>query len=148
MKYNWVEVITGLAVLVLAFYFGFMAVRAVGFYNTKPSYPLYAEFVSAEGVSSGGEIRMAGVRIGRIGEMSLNRENFTADVELLIDDGVTIPADSEVKISADGLIGSAYLEVVPGADIVMLNSGEQFVYASSSVSLMGLLSKFISNAGK
>ncbi len=146
MKYNWIEVLTGAAVLVLAVVFFGYASRIAGGGATGDTYPLVAEFVSAEGVSAGGEIRMAGVKVGTVGEMELNAENFTADVQLNIDTDVMVPADSEVKIASDGLLGGSFVEIVPGADAIMLEPGEKFTYTSGSVSLLSLLASFVGGA--
>ncbi len=89
---------------------------------------------------------MAGVKIGHVGDMRLNKENYAAEVELRIDDDIRIPADSEVKISSQSILGGSFVEIVPGADLVSLQNGEAFTYSSGSLSLISLLAGLITNS--
>lgn len=142
MKYSWAEVVTGAAVLALAAVFGFYIWQATIEINDD-AYVLEAEFLSAQGIRMGGDVRMAGVKIGRVGDMQLNPENHMAHLKLLINNDIRVPADSEVKISNESVLGGSFLEIVPGSDIVSLNEGDQFVYASGSVSLLSLLAGLV-----
>ncbi len=147
MKYNWVEVFTGAAVLIMAIVFASYTFRIAGGGGHGDQYPVVAEFISAEGINSGVEVRMSGVNVGRVGNMQLNPETYGANVELLIDEAVEIPADSEVKIAMDGLLGGAFVEIVPGADIVTLQEGDSFLHTTGSVSLLSLFASFVTGSG-
>lgn len=142
MKHNWVEVIAGAVVLLVAIIFLGIIFQSSG-RSSSATYPLIAEFPSAQGISVGTDVRMSGVAIGYVDDMRINTENYMAQLTLNIESDYPIPADSEVKVSSDGLLGGAYVEIIPGADIAALEEGENFLYSSGAVSLITLFSTLL-----
>lgn len=110
-------------------------------------YDLTASFRSVEGIEAGSDIRLAGVTIGKIRKMTLNTETYRADVTLAIDHDIAIPTDSTVAISSDGLLGGAFLEIIPGGALDVLADGEEILDTQGAVSLIGLLLKFVNAQG-
>ena len=148
MKQNWIETITGAVVLAVAVFFVAFAIRAIGGSSFGNVYSLNASFASAEGVNVGGDVRMAGVKIGTIKSMTLNPQDYQANVEISVDSDYFIPTDSEIKIASDGLLGASFVEIVPGADEMTMAAGDQFSFSSGSISLLSLFAKFATGSGK
>ncbi|MEM9434972.1 MAG: outer membrane lipid asymmetry maintenance protein MlaD [Pseudomonadota bacterium] len=144
MAENKAEVLAGAGVLVIAA--GFMAyafgVTGVGA-SSGASYPLTASFRSAEGVSVGTDVRLAGVKIGTVTGLDLNPETFRADATFTVRNSVEIPDDSAISISSEGLLGGNFVEVIPGGSPFNLEAGGEIVDTQSSVSLVTLLLKFV-----
>ncbi len=149
MSENKAEVIAGAGVLVVAL--GFLAyasgVTGVGA-TASGAYPLSASFRSAEGVSIGTDVRLAGVKIGTVTGLDLNAETFRADATFSVRDGVEIPDDSAISISSEGLLGGNFVEVIPGGSPFNLEAGGEIVDTQSSVSLITLLMKFVAGNGE
>lgn len=142
MKSNRFESLVGLVVVLASVLFFLFAFRPAFGTNTAGGYNLHASFNSAEGVKTGGDVRMAGVKIGRISTMTLNPKSYLADVTITIDPQMAIPTDSEIKVASEGLLGGSFVEIVPGADEKTMIEGDQFQFVDSSLSLIDLLAKF------
>ena len=111
-------------------------------------YTLVASFRSAEGVSVGTDVRLAGVKIGSITGLTLNPQTFRADATLAIRSGVELPDDSSVLIASEGLLGGNYIELRPGGSTENLPAGAEIEDTQGSVSLIGLLMKFVGKSAE
>lgn len=78
------------------------------------TYEIVAHFDDATGVTGGDEIRLAGVRIGKVGSVSVERGE--AVVELDIDDRYAVPDGSRFELRWKNLLGQRYVQVVPPDD--------------------------------
>lgn len=142
------EVLVGGAVLAVAVGFLIYAGQATGFAPTKSSdYPLTASFRSGEGVTIGTDVRLAGVKIGTVRDMSLNDQTYRADTVLALKEGVLIPDDSTIVISSEGLLGGNFIEIFPGGSLENLAAGDEILDTQGAVSLVSLLMKFVSGSG-
>lgn len=149
MSENRLEIAMGAAVLAVAIGFLVYAGQIAGVQATgRDGYALNASFRSAEGISVGTDVRLAGVKIGAVSGMELDRETFRADVTLRIAEGIEIPDDSTAAVSAEGLLGGTFVEIIPGGSPFALDPGGEFFDTQGSVSLIGLLSRFISSAAE
>jgi phospholipid/cholesterol/gamma-HCH transport system substrate-binding protein len=138
------EILVGAAVVAVAA--GFFAYAATGSGGglSGGGYELSASFRSAEGISVGTEVRMAGVRVGTVTAMELNPETFRADTTFTVDETLELPDDSAVAISSEGLLGGNFVEIIPGGSPFVLGPGEAILDTQSSVSLITLLMRFVS----
>ena len=100
--------------------------RRRGLQLSGDSYPLTASFRSAEGISVGTDVRVAGIKVGSVtgarprpGELRGARRTFTVQSDL------QIPDDSDVKIASESLLGGVFVEITPGASDVMLAAGRR-----------------------
>jgi phospholipid/cholesterol/gamma-HCH transport system substrate-binding protein len=101
----------GLACLaVLAVQIGQLGGAAGAFADT---YPIAAHFDDATGVTGGDEVRLAGVRIGKVGSVSVERGQ--AVVKINIDESYRIPEGSRFELGWKNLLGQRYVQVVPPA---------------------------------
>jgi len=117
------EILTGGAVLAAAVAFLFHAGQATGFGGTAESYAVIASFRSVEGVQPGSDVRLAGVRIGRVESLTLNPATFFADAELSVRKDIALPVDSAVLISSEGLLGGNFVEILPGGALDNIEPG-------------------------
>ena len=101
---------------------------------------LYAEFKKADGLMNGAPVRLAGMPIGYVSEQRFG-DNFQVRVTLSFDKNWEIPVDSSVTIETDGLLGAKHVELTPGADEEMLESGDTLGYAQDVLLLDELLNK-------
>ena len=69
-------------------------------------------------------------------------ENYQAKVELLIKDGITVPVDSSVAISTDGIMGNKFVSVSAGFSEEKLKPNDEVELTRSSVNLEKLIDKF------
>ena len=147
MQENRTEVLIGALVLAAAVGFGAYALSFAGMRTTAGGYDLTASFRSAEGITTGTDVRLAGVKIGQISDMALNPTTFRADVTLRFAEGIMIPDDSAVAIASDGLLGDNFVEIVPGGSLDNFAPGDEIEDTQGAVSLMSLLLKFVTGEG-
>ncbi|MGI3163131.1 outer membrane lipid asymmetry maintenance protein MlaD [Pseudooceanicola sp. 200-1SW] len=144
MSQNRLEILTGAVVLLIAAAFLAYGSRVVDLGGAGSSaYPLSASFRSAEGVSVGTDVRLAGVRVGTVTALELDPATFRATVDFTLRDGVEIPDDSQVAISSEGLLGGNYVEILPGGSPFNYAAGDEILDTQSSVSLISLLLQFV-----
>lgn len=149
MSENRLEIAIGAVVLAVAIGFVAYAGQIAGVQtSSREGYPLLASFRSAEGISVGTDVRLAGVKVGAVSDMALNRETYRAEVTLRIEDGIEIPDDSTAAVSAEGLLGGTFVEIIPGGSPFALEAEGEFFDTQGSVSLIGLLSRFVSSAAE
>ncbi|MEN8840199.1 MAG: outer membrane lipid asymmetry maintenance protein MlaD [Octadecabacter sp.] len=144
MRENTTEVVVGAAVLAAALGFLWFIVSATGLSGGTAGMELRANFRSAEGVSVGTDIRLAGVSIGTVSQLDLNGQTYRAEAVFAIDEGIDIPDDSAAVVASEGLLGGTFLEIVPGGSFEMFENGGLIEDTQGAVSLIQLLMKFVS----
>ncbi|WP_265499633.1 outer membrane lipid asymmetry maintenance protein MlaD [Paracoccus beibuensis] len=121
----------------------FLAWAAQDRLDGRSGYEVSASFPDVDGVAVGTEVRLAGVRIGRVSEIRLNPQTYMADAVLTIPDDVVLPADSAALIQSDGLLGGAYIQLQPGGSLDNLAPGDEIEDVQGAVSLLQLMLKFV-----
>lgn len=135
------ELIAGAVVLAVAA--GFLLWSAGSRLLPGSGYELRAAFPSVDGIERGTEIRLAGVRIGKVRDIRLNPESYYAEAVLSLPDDIQLPTDSAALIQSDGLLGGAYIELQPGGSPENLAPGDEIEDVQGAVSLLSLMMKFV-----
>jgi phospholipid/cholesterol/gamma-HCH transport system substrate-binding protein len=136
------ETLTGALVLVVALAFLAYAVAHSG-RTTGTGYTLQARFDHIDGLAVGGDVRIAGVKIGTVADESIDPKTFSAIVSITIRDDIVLPKDTAASITSESLLGGKYISLSPGGDEVDLKPGQTITVTQSSISLEELLGKFI-----
>ncbi len=140
------ETLIGAVVLVAAGGFLVYAADKAEFGGGNSGYEVVAKFRKADGLSVGGDVRMAGVKVGTVTGLTLDQRTYFAVATMGISEDVKIPDDSSALISSDGLLGGAYVAVEPGASDYMLGEGGEITITQGSVNLLDLFAKAIHGA--
>lgn len=149
MSENKAEILVGGAVLVVALGFLAYAGQITGFSTARTaSYELNASFRAADGISVGTDVRMAGVKVGRVTGITLDPQTYRAAATFTVDEGIEVPDDSAAAISSEGLLGGNYVEILPGGSPFYLAAGDEIEFTQGSVSLVSLLMKFVGADGE
>ena len=142
MKDQITETLVGLLVLAVAAGFSWFVFSTIDKSGNGDSLDVVASFSSIGSITNGTDVRLAGVKIGTVTDISLDTQTYDANVILSIRSGVPVPEDSVAKIVSDGLLGAAYISIEPGASEDMLTAGSSFEYTQGAVDLLGLLGQF------
>ncbi len=138
------EIAAGAAVLAVAAGFAFYAAQGAGLTAGRgQSYPLTASFRAVDGISTGSDVRLAGLKVGTITALTLNPQTFMADAVIDIRQDILLPQDSAILISSEGLLGGNFVEIIPGGALENLAPGDEIEDTQGSVSLVSLLMKFV-----
>jgi phospholipid/cholesterol/gamma-HCH transport system substrate-binding protein len=123
----------------------FLALR-VSSQNTMPAsdtYTLSASFENIGGLKVRAPVKSAGVVVGRVTAIGLDKETYQARVTLAMDKHYQFSSDSSAEILTAGLLGEQYIGVSPGPDEKMLAEGDSFKITSSAMILEQLISRFL-----
>jgi phospholipid/cholesterol/gamma-HCH transport system substrate-binding protein len=105
-------------------------------------YELNVRLAKADGLGAGTEVRLSGIKVGSVTDLTLDPATYLVTVHMNIDPGVQVPADSSIVVTSAGLLGGAYLSITPGGDDKMLAAGGTIENAQGSIDLMSLIGKF------
>ncbi len=140
---NITEVAVGGVVLAIAAGFLFYAGQVTGFSSAPTEYPLTASFRSADGVAVGTDVRLAGVKVGRVTDLALDPATYRARATISVREDIDVPEDSALSISSEGLLGGNFVEILPGGSPFYFAAGDEIEFTQGSVSLIALLTKFV-----
>jgi len=111
-------------------------------------YTVTAAFNDIGGLRVGAPVNMAGVRIGRVADITLNQTTYQAQAQLRITDKYKLPKDSDASILTSGLLGEQYIGVGPGGSPKNMQDGDEFIITQSAVVLENLISQFLYTMGQ
>ena len=105
-------------------------------------------FEDSTGLKIGGLVKVSGVNVGKIEDLKLLTESYEARATISIDKSINLPDDSSARITSSGLLGSNYIEIVPGISEVVLKERDTIFDTTGSVSFTDLLGKMIFSNSK
>ena len=144
---NTVETLIGAIVVAVAAVFLFYAYTSTNS-GAVTGYQVTARFSSADGITTGTDVRLHGIKIGTVASLSLDPKTYYAIAHLSISNGVHIPDDSAVKITSSGFLGSNYVAVQPGGSTTMVAAGGELTNTQGAVDVMGLIGRAVMGGGK
>ncbi|MGH6888701.1 MAG: outer membrane lipid asymmetry maintenance protein MlaD [Rhizomicrobium sp.] len=142
MQNNTFETLMGAFVICVAagfLYFAYTSTSA----GSLGGYELTARFANADGISSGTDVRLHGIKIGRVSSLQLDPKSYAPIVRLSIRSDIKLPDDSSVKITSAGIMGNSYLAIQPGGSDKMLPPGGEITNTQGSIDFMSLIGRAI-----
>jgi phospholipid/cholesterol/gamma-HCH transport system substrate-binding protein len=103
-------------------------------------YRLTARFSSVGELKPGDPVKMAGVNVGEVARIAL--VDFSAEAELLVQEGVKVPEDTIASIQSAGLLGDAHVSLSPGGAENDLAPDGRIRRTEPAVSLTELIAKY------
>jgi len=142
-----IDAVLGAVVLAAALAFVVYAGQVAGWGPVRGAYELTASFRSAEGVRVGSDVRIGGVKVGTVAGMTLDPVSFRADLRLSLRPDLVLPDDTLAVIASEGLLGGAFIELMPGGSPFDLAPGDRIEQTQSAVSLVTLLMRAVTGGG-
>ena len=112
----------------------------------KDTYSITMVFTTVEGLKPGSQLELAGVQVGSVRDIDLNRD-YTAVVTADIFEDVRIPIDSTASIATKGILGDKIIVVRPGMSKNTLQPEGNLARTSIPPSLDSLLEQLGQIAG-
>jgi len=143
MKERVIETVVGFIVICIAI-FSFMF-----FYKVSDSekngegYFFNASFQSIDGLDDGNDVKLSGLKIGYIDNLTLENGTYFAVARLKIKKGIDIPSDSRAIVSTSGLLGGKYIRINPGSADDNLQENGKIKFTQSSINIEDLISKLM-----
>jgi phospholipid/cholesterol/gamma-HCH transport system substrate-binding protein len=127
------------ALIMLAFKVGNLATAQV-----LDGYTIKARFENIGGLKVKSAVTLAGVPIGRVKGISVDKERYQAVVEMEIDGRYrNIPVDSSASILTSGLLGEQYIGLEPGGAEEYLKDGDTILITQSALVLEKLVGQVL-----
>lgn len=118
-----------------------------GMQGSGETYELFAKFDNIGGLKVRSAVKVGGVVIGRVEDISLDKDDFTPVVRLSISKQYTgFPDTSSVSILTSGLLGEQYVGFQPGFffdGIETLEEGQFIEDTKSALVLEDLIGQFL-----
>lgn len=161
MRESIFETLVGLAVLaVAATFLWFGLARGADAGSNGETVEIGARFSSAATIDRGTDVRMAGVKIGTVRDIELDRDRAEALVTFAINSDILPLGDgTSARVQSEGLLGGSYINIEPAegfGEIPPCTADEELfgesgcgeiLYAQGSVDLMTLFASFASGNG-
>lgn len=141
------ETLTGLFVLLVAIAFFFYAYHKSGWVRGDIM-TLTAQFDRADGLVEGTDVKISGIRVGKIMSTSVDPDNFMAVVKFYVPSDIKLPKDTSAAVSSDGLFGGKYLALSPGGEDENLQDGDFIENTTGPINIESLVNKFIGSSSK
>lgn len=121
--------------------------RSFGF-GGGDRYELKARFTNLGLLRVQAPVKIGGVVIGQVSDISLDPKQFDSIVTLSIDGKYRdLPADTSAGIFTSGLLGENYIGLSPGGDPDTLKPGEEIAFTQPAVDLLQLVGKYMFSGG-
>lgn len=146
LKDHLAEALIGLIVVLLAVGFVAFAWARTDAGEGSDGVTLTARFPNIGGVTLGTDVKLAGVKVGKVVGLELDPTSYQA-VLLTIDRGLKLPIDSSAAVPSEGLLGGNLIALTPGADVGMLKDGGEIIETSGAPDLMGLIGSVVNRSG-
>lgn len=141
-----VEFLVGVFIIlgVAALFLLSLRVSGLSAYSAHNTYKISAQFSNIGDLKVRAPVKVAGVRIGEVTGITLDKKSYKAVVAMAIDkNDNNIPTDSSASILSASLLGSNYISINPGFEDKMLKSGGVIDETNSAIILENLLGQAI-----
>jgi phospholipid/cholesterol/gamma-HCH transport system substrate-binding protein len=123
-----------------------MKVSNIATFTGESGYRLTARFDNIGGLKVRSPVSMAGVRVGRVAEISFDNHTYEAVVTMLIEPRFdTLPKDTSAAILTSGVLGENYVGLEAGARQTFLQDGDEIRITQSALVLENLIGQFLVN---
>jgi len=112
------------------------------------TYEVTAYFDNIGGLKLRAPVKVGGVVIGEVDQISLDPNTFRAIVKLRVESKFNdIPTDSSASILTSGLLGDNYIELTPMYGQSYLKEGSTIEYTHPAIILEKLIGQFLFKVG-
>ena len=141
---RWVDFVVGLFMVAGIAAMGYLAVNLgnlqIGNQNV---YTLHATFPTVSGLKLGAQVELAGVPIGRVALIAVDKLQDRADVDIEVRGDIRLPDDTFASVRTQGIICDKYIQLTPGGSLDILGDGDEITETEGSLQLEELISKYI-----
>lgn len=146
MRTRTLEVIVGLFMLagILALLMLALKVSGLSTYMGSNGYLVSASFDNIGGLKVRAPVTVAGVRVGEVTDINLDRTTFKAVITMRINPNQNhLPTDSSASILTQGLLGANYISLTPGFDETSLKNGDRIANTHPALILENLIGQLL-----
>lgn len=121
-----------------------MKVSNLSAFGDEEGYQVAAKFENIGSLKTGAPVTIAGVRVGRVTSIGIDKGTHEALVKLTINPRYNdIPTDTGASILTAGLLGEQYVGLEPGGDTAVLKQGDEIKLTQSALVLEQIIGQFL-----
>jgi len=128
---------------IAALFFMAMRISNLSSLSENAVYTIKASFENSGGLKVKSPVSIAGVRIGRVAKISIDKQTYESIVEMQIDTQYSLPDDTSASIFTAGLLGEQYISLEPGGSDVVLQNNGMIDITQSAVVLEKIIGQFL-----
>jgi phospholipid/cholesterol/gamma-HCH transport system substrate-binding protein len=136
-----IETVIGAVVLIVAAMFLYFT-YSTGYQNVE-GYSVTAKFNRVDGLALGSDVRMSGIKVGRVVATRLDPKTYLAIIDMRVDRSVKLPVDTTAKITSDSLLSGNYVSLEPGGEEKLIPDGGQIVATQDPINISDLIGRYI-----
>lgn len=139
------ETLVGLFVAcgIAALFFMAMQISNLGAFSSNSIYTITARFENSGGLKIKSPVSIAGVRIGRVSDIYIDKETYESIVEMKIDTQYSLPDDTSASIFTAGLLGEQYISLEPGGSEEAIPEDGLIDITQSAIVLEEIIGQFL-----
>ena len=131
---------------VAAFFMLAMKVSDITTLGDNHGYMINASFEDIGGLKVRAPVTLAGVRIGRVAAISIDKQSYEAIVKLAINSEYNqLPIDTSASILTSGIVGEQYIGLEPGGSEEYLTDGGIIKLTQPALVLERLIGRFLTS---
>jgi len=77
----------------------------------EKTYPVKAEFTDAAGVTSGTDVRVAGIKAGRVTGIKADRDRGKVVISMVVNQGIHLGPETHAEVALETLLGTRYVRL-------------------------------------
>ncbi len=128
---------------IAALFFMAMQISNLSSYSNDDSYTITARFANSGSLKIKSPIALAGVHIGRVSNITVDKTSYEAIVEMQINAQYNLPDDTSASIFTAGLLGEQYISLEPGGSEDFIQPNGVIDITQSAVVLEEIIGQFL-----
>lgn len=117
--------------------------------GSQNSYRIEARFDNIGGLNVKAPVMIGGVKVGRVGGIWIDKDDYVAVVGLDINaEYDSLSDDTGAAVLTSGLLGAQFVGLSPGSSDFYLEDGDKLEFTQSAIQLESLISQFMFSQGK
>lgn len=144
MQRNYIEAFIGFCIVILTIVLLWTFFSRNDLKTTNANFTsVTAYFKTVAGVSKGTDVKLGGVKVGRVLDVRLDPETLTPLLTIGLEKSYNIPSDSSFAVKSEGIMGGKFVSVEVGPGQTSVIDGQIFYNNQSSLDLESIVSQVV-----
>lgn len=131
---------------IAALFFMAMQISNLSSFAQENVYTISARFENSGGLKEKSAVSIAGVRIGRVSNISVDKTTYESVVEMEIESQYQLPDDTSASIFTAGLLGEQFISLEPGGSEDLIEDQGVIDITQSAIVLEEVVGQFLFKA--
>ncbi len=143
MQKNYIESALGIFVVAITIALLWIFFKTNDQKTTDEYIKVTAFFQTVAGVTKGTDVKLGGVKVGKILNVYLDEDTLNPVLSIGLDKSYNIPADCSFAVKSEGIMGGKFVSVEIGTSDQKITEGQIFYNNQSSLDLESIVSQVV-----